>query len=123
METPLEKLKKLTAWTTEPTLTEPELNEILSASALQDANGLAPLHENWTPTYNLNAAAATAWPIKPAEPPPRPTPTPNPSTSPQRSSTLAAALRNSTEPNPAPPCASHHLPLISNKTPARKKNV
>ncbi len=60
----LEKLKLLTAWDTEPALTEDELEEALAAAALQDANGLAPLHEEWTPTYDLNAAAAAAWLIK-----------------------------------------------------------
>ncbi len=60
----LEKLKLLTAWDTAPELTEDELEETLAAAALQDANGLAPLHEEWTPTYDLNAAAAAAWLIK-----------------------------------------------------------
>jgi hypothetical protein len=60
----LDKLKLLTAWNTDPALTEDELEETLAAAALQDANGLAPLHEEWTPTYDLNAAAAAAWLIK-----------------------------------------------------------
>ena len=60
----LERLKLLTAWETDPALTEDELEETLAAAALQDANGLAPLHEEWTPTYDLNAAAAAAWLIK-----------------------------------------------------------
>jgi hypothetical protein len=63
-ETPLEKLKKLTAWNTDPALTEPELDELLAAAALEDKTGLGPLHEDWTPTYDLNAAAASAWLIK-----------------------------------------------------------
>lgn len=64
METPQEKLKKLTAWNTEPTLAEDELDELLAAAALEDANGFAPLHEEWTPTYDLNAAAASGWLVK-----------------------------------------------------------
>ena len=64
METPLDRLKKLTAWTTEPTLTEPELEAVLATASLADPDGLAPLHEEWTPTYDLNAAAASAWLIK-----------------------------------------------------------
>lgn len=64
MDTPLEKLKKLTAWDTAPALTEPELDELLAAAALADKNGLAPLQENWTPTYDMNAAAASAWLMK-----------------------------------------------------------
>jgi hypothetical protein len=64
METPLEKLKKLTAWETEPALTEDEVEELLDAAALEDKDGLAPLHEEWTPTYDLNAAAAAGWLLK-----------------------------------------------------------
>ena len=62
----LDKLKQLTAWDAEPTLTEDELTGLLDASALEDANGLAPLNEEWTPTYDLNSAAAQAWLIKAA---------------------------------------------------------
>ncbi|MGD9590576.1 MAG: hypothetical protein AB7Q37_11290 [Pyrinomonadaceae bacterium] len=64
METSLEKLKKLTAWDTEPALTEDELDELLLAAALEDKAGLHPQHEEWTPTYDLNAAAAAGWLIK-----------------------------------------------------------
>jgi hypothetical protein len=63
-DTPLEKLKKLTAWNTDPTLTEAELNELLTGASLEDKEGRAPLHAEWTPTYDLNAAAASAWLIK-----------------------------------------------------------
>ena len=56
----------MTDWSTAPALTEDELEDALAAAALQDANGLAPLHEEWTPTYDLNAAAAAAWLIKAA---------------------------------------------------------
>ena len=62
----IDKLKLMTAWDTEPALTEDELEEALANAALEDANGLAPLHEEWTPTYDLNAAAAAAWLIKAA---------------------------------------------------------
>lgn len=47
-------------------LTEDELTELLAAAALVDANGLAPLNEEWTPTYDLNAAASQGWLIKAA---------------------------------------------------------
>lgn len=63
---PLDKLKQLTAWDIEPTLTEDDLDELLAVAALEDAAGLAPLHEEWTPTYDLNTAAAQAWLIKAA---------------------------------------------------------
>ena len=62
----LDKLKLMTAWDTEPALTEDELEEALAAAALEDAAGLAPTHEQWTSTYDLNAAAAKAWLIKAA---------------------------------------------------------
>lgn len=64
METPQEKLKKLTAWDTEPALTEDELDELLAAAALEDKDGRAPLVEEWTPTYDINSAVATGWLIK-----------------------------------------------------------
>ncbi|MBK7932374.1 MAG: hypothetical protein IPK01_02535 [Acidobacteria bacterium] len=64
--TSLDKLKLLTAWDVEPALTEVELGDTLAAFALEDANGLAPVNEEWTPTYDLNAAAAQAWLIKSA---------------------------------------------------------
>ncbi|MBK6750895.1 MAG: hypothetical protein IPG67_13055 [Acidobacteria bacterium] len=64
--TSLDKLKLLTAWDVEPALTEVELGDTLAAFALEEANGLAPVNEEWTPTYDLNAAAAQAWLIKSA---------------------------------------------------------
>ena len=64
--TPLDKLKQLTAWDAVPALTETELEEILASAALEDAVGLGPLHEEWTPTYDLNAAASQAWLLKAA---------------------------------------------------------
>ena len=64
METPLEKLKRMTAWDAEPTLSVGDLDELLAAVALEDPAGLAPLSEEWTPTYDLNAAATAAWLVK-----------------------------------------------------------
>jgi hypothetical protein len=63
----LDKLKQLTAWDAEPTLTETELEDVLTGVALEDPQGLAPLHEEWTPTYDINAAAAQAWLLKAAK--------------------------------------------------------
>jgi hypothetical protein len=62
----LDQLKLITDWSTSPALTEDDLNSALAAAALEDANGLAPLHEEWTPTYDLNSAASAAWLIKAA---------------------------------------------------------
>ncbi|HMQ05306.1 MAG TPA: hypothetical protein PKD26_15420 [Pyrinomonadaceae bacterium] len=61
METPLEKLKRLTAWEAEPVLTEDDLDEILASAALEDKAGHNPLHPEWIPTYDINAAAAAGW--------------------------------------------------------------
>ena len=63
-DTPTEKLKKLTARDIEPALTEDELDELLAASSLADNQGRAPADEDWTPTYDLDSAAASAWMIK-----------------------------------------------------------
>lgn len=60
----IDKLKQLTAWDIEPTLTEDELDELLAVAALKDAEGLTPDEAEWTPTYDLNTAAAKAWLIK-----------------------------------------------------------
>ena len=62
----LDQLKLITDWSTSPALSEDELESFLASAALEDAAGLAPLHEEWTPTYDLNAAAAAAWLIKAA---------------------------------------------------------
>lgn len=62
--TNLDKLKQLTSWDAEPALTEDDLGELLVAASLEDANGLAPINEEWTPTYDLNAAAVAGWLIK-----------------------------------------------------------
>ena len=64
--TTLDKLKQITAWDNNPELTAVELEEMLGAAALVDTNGFAPLHEEWSPTYDINAAAAAAWLIKAA---------------------------------------------------------
>ena len=60
----IDKLKQLTAWDAEPVLTGDDLDELLNAASLEDANGLAPINEEWTPTYDLNAAAVAGWLIK-----------------------------------------------------------
>src|SRR5258706_5204534 len=61
---PLDKLKQMTAWDAEPTLSDDDLNGLRAGAAMQDAAGLAPDDEDWTPTYDLNAAAAEAWMVK-----------------------------------------------------------
>lgn len=62
----IDQLKLITAWNIEPTLTDDDLDGLLSRSAVEDTDGFAPANEAWTPTYDLNAAAAQAWLIKAA---------------------------------------------------------
>lgn len=64
METPKEKLKKLIAWDVEPELTDDEVDELLASSSTADAEGNGPSSEDWSPTYDLNSAAASGWLIK-----------------------------------------------------------
>ena len=54
----------MTAWDVDPALSEDDLNELLGAAAVEDANGFAPVNEEWTPTHDLNAAAVAGWLIK-----------------------------------------------------------
>ncbi|MEO5858677.1 MAG: hypothetical protein ABIR33_06985 [Pyrinomonadaceae bacterium] len=64
METPKEKLKKITAWDVVPELTDVEIDELLEQSGVADKDGLGPANEDWIPTYDLNAAASRGWLIK-----------------------------------------------------------
>lgn len=64
METFEDKLKKMTAWDTEPSLTEIEIGELLDSASVADAAGASPQNDDWEPSYDLNAAAANGWLIK-----------------------------------------------------------
>ena len=64
METPKEKLKKITAWDVAPVLTDTEIDELLLQGAVADREGNAPSSEDWEPTYDLNSAASAGWLIK-----------------------------------------------------------
>ena len=66
MESAKEKLKKLTASSEEPALTDAEIDELLAASGKLDSEGNAPTSEAWAPTYDINSAAAEGWMIKAA---------------------------------------------------------
>lgn len=41
--------------------TDPEIQTIITLYPLVDSEGFAPDQDNWTPTYDLNAAAAHIW--------------------------------------------------------------
>jgi hypothetical protein len=62
----LDQLKFITASETSPDLTDDDLNGALATAALNDVDGNPPSHEDWTPTYDLNAAASAAWLVKAA---------------------------------------------------------
>jgi len=62
----LDQLKLITAWDTEPQLTEAELDSVLAKAALPDAAGIPPLAAGWNATYDVNSAAVEAWLIKAA---------------------------------------------------------
>ncbi|MDI1242964.1 MAG: hypothetical protein PSX80_13700 [bacterium] len=64
METPKEKLKKITAWDVAPELTDVEIDELLSQKAIADTEGTGPASEDWVPTYDINSAAAAGWLLK-----------------------------------------------------------
>src|SRR5947208_16715131 len=66
METPKDKLKRMTAWEAEPALSDEDLDALLAAVALQDDAGAGPSDDDWTRTYDLNGAASHVWLIKAA---------------------------------------------------------
>lgn len=57
----LVRLKAMTAATTEPTLSDGELETLLDMARLADSEGNAPADAEWTPTFDLNRAAAEGW--------------------------------------------------------------
>ena len=64
--TALEQLKNITAWESDPAITEDELEDLLEAAAMLDGTGKTPETEGWSPTYDINRAASEAWLIKAA---------------------------------------------------------
>lgn len=65
-ETAKDKLKRMTAWDMTPELTEDDLDMLLEESSIADADGISPGEVGWTPTYDMNAAAAAGWLTKAA---------------------------------------------------------
>lgn len=66
MEALIERLRKMTA-TTESDYTDEELQERIEEHALRDKNGYSSEDADWTPTYDLNHAAADIWGEKASE--------------------------------------------------------
>ncbi len=67
MLTGLEKLKLMSAWDAEPSVSEDDLEAVLEGFVLPDINGAPPDEEEWIPTFDLTAAAAEVWLIKAAK--------------------------------------------------------
>lgn len=64
MESPKDKLKKMTSWNIAPELADGEVDELLIQFGLTDSGGLGPIEVGWVPTYDFNGAAAAGWLIK-----------------------------------------------------------
>lgn len=60
-ETALTRLAAMTAATTAPTLTDTELEALLTAHQVVDSAGLGPTEDDYVPTWDLNRAAAEGW--------------------------------------------------------------
>ena len=54
----------MTAWEVAPALTEDELDELLEKASMMDGDQNVPSSLGWSPTYDLNSAAAAGWMIK-----------------------------------------------------------
>lgn len=63
----LARLKRMTASTEAPALSDDEVTDLLSQCRLVDADGLAPDDAEWTPTYDLSRGAAEGWRWKAAK--------------------------------------------------------
>lgn len=61
------RLERMTAASYHPKLDAAEVAELVVIAARADAVGHAPDHADWTPTYDLNAAAAEGWRWKAAK--------------------------------------------------------
>ena len=51
----------MTAAATEPLLSDLEIDNLLTQFSIVDADGYDPTEVEWTPTYNLRAAACEGW--------------------------------------------------------------
>lgn len=57
----LQRLKMMTASSTDPVLDDPTIEALLTACQRNDSTGNAPGTPNWTPTYDLYWGATEAW--------------------------------------------------------------
>jgi hypothetical protein len=63
------RLKRMTAWESEPILADEDVDELLAIYAKADMSGIPPDpdNEDWSPSFDLNAAAAEGWRWKAAK--------------------------------------------------------
>ena len=55
------KLRRMIAEQTDTTYTDGDLEDTIEEHAVLDSEGHAPESDDWTATYDLNAAAAAIW--------------------------------------------------------------
>lgn len=60
------KLRRLTAEPTDATYSDAALVIVIESHPLRDPDGRDPEHDDWVPTYSMNAAAADIWEEKAA---------------------------------------------------------
>lgn len=56
-----QRLERMTAHDREPTLAVADVDDLVAMAKRPDADGLLPTDAGWTPTWELNAAAAAGW--------------------------------------------------------------
>lgn len=61
------RLKRMTAWDSEPVLADEDLDELLAIYAKADISGGVPDSDDWVPIFDINAAAAEGWRWKAAK--------------------------------------------------------
>lgn len=54
-------IESMTAYDSEPTLTDTQVALLVERARRPDSDGLLPSDDGWTGTYDLNAAAAEGW--------------------------------------------------------------
>ena len=61
------QIERMVLATEDPALTADEITDLVSAAARPDSDGYARTDTAWTPTWDLNAAAADGWSRKAAK--------------------------------------------------------
>lgn len=54
-------LERMVSNTTDPVLSSADMDELVKLAKRADASGVLPTAAGWTPTWDLNAAAAEGW--------------------------------------------------------------